>query len=193
VEAAPPPAEPSSIFDDLDEDTRVIKPQRDGDDEISRALDRLRSTPVPHIPEPPQTEPARPPEPVQARTSSAQDEVTTIGALAHVAEERGARDARGARGEALRGEHGGGAPSEGAGPQTERPPSMIEVQPEARKRLDTLPSLRVAVLGTGVAGEVRLITLNTGDEPPPGAALAVLVPLSSADGEAVARLFGAVD
>jgi hypothetical protein len=82
-------------------------------------------------------------------------------------------------------------------PSTERPPSSPDVEPPRRaapapqppKRLDTLPALRVAVLATAVPGDVRLIALGTHDEAPPGAAIAVLVPLSAADGEAVARLF----
>ena len=85
-------------------------------------------------------------------------------------------------------------PSERTSP-TERPPAIEQAAAQgapAPKRLDTLPALRVAVLGTGIAGEVRLISLGN-EEPPPGAAVAVLVPLTAADGEAVARLFGALD
>ena len=53
--------------------------------------------------------------------------------------------------------------------------------------------MRVAVLATGTAGEVRLIALDGADEPPPGAALAILVPLGASDAEAVARLFASQD
>jgi hypothetical protein len=53
----------------------------------------------------------------------------------------------------------------------------------------TLPTLRVAVLATSTAGEVRLIALAEADEAPPGAALALLVPLSAGDGDSVTRLF----
>jgi hypothetical protein len=40
---------------------------------------------------------------------------------------------------------------------------------------------------------VRLIALEGNDDAPPGAALAVLVPLSAVDGEAVAKLFRGVE
>ena len=89
-----------------------------------------------------------------------------------------------------------------AGPATERPPSQVDAveakaaAPKARpaeKKLDTLPALRVAVLATSARGEVRLIALEGNDDAPPGAALAVLVPLSAADGEAVAKLFRGVE
>jgi hypothetical protein len=92
---------------------------------------------------------------------------------------------------------------DGSGPATERPASIPDMGPAptpqhaaipaARplgKRLETTPALRVAVLATSAAGEVRLIALGANDEAPPGAALAMLVPLTAADGESVARLFG---
>jgi hypothetical protein len=55
--------------------------------------------------------------------------------------------------------------------------------------VETLPTLRVAVLATAAPGEVRLIALREADDAPPGAALALLVPLSAGDGESVTRLF----
>lgn len=58
-------------------------------------------------------------------------------------------------------------------------------------RFASLRAIRVAVLANDM-GEARLIPLDTEGEAPPGAALAVLVPLTSADSEAIARLFGAI-
>jgi hypothetical protein len=52
----------------------------------------------------------------------------------------------------------------------------------------TLPALRVAVIATGGAGQVRVVALD-GASPPPGAAAAILVPLSEADGATLAKLF----
>ncbi len=95
-----------------------------------------------------------------------------------------------------------------AEPQTQRPGSIADTGPvrpapapapaptpadTSGAKLDTLPALRVAVLATGLPGEVRLIALGAKDDAPPGAALAVLVPLSATDGEAVARLFAGHD
>jgi hypothetical protein len=45
------------------------------------------------------------------------------------------------------------------------------------------------VLATTTPGEVRLITLDPRDDPPPGAAIALLVPLSAGDGDAITKLF----
>jgi hypothetical protein len=73
------------------------------------------------------------------------------------------------------------------------PPLATTVRAPAQKRLDTIPAVRVAVLATGSAGEVRLIALDGADDPPPGAALAILVPLGASDAEAVARLFASQD
>jgi hypothetical protein len=167
-------AQPATIFDDLDEDTRVISNKHRATDEIDQALERLRTAPA--VPPAPLTEPMRAP--------SMHDDMTTVGPLVPVLDNRGAAPGR-------------PASSDGS-PSTERPASSahIEVAPAPKpgsKRLDTLPALRVAVLGTGIAGEVRLISLDANDEPPPGAAVAMLVPLSGADGEAVARLFGAIE
>jgi hypothetical protein len=55
--------------------------------------------------------------------------------------------------------------------------------------LEPLAAVRVAVLGTSVPGEVRLVPLDSRTEPPTGAAAAILVPLTVGDGEAIARLF----
>jgi hypothetical protein len=83
------------------------------------------------------------------------------------------------------------------GPVTERPSRVppkalvtsAALQPStALRRMDTLPTIRVAVLATDAPGEVRLIALQEGDHPPPGASLALLVPLTAGDGESVSRL-----
>ena len=173
-----PPQQQPSIWDDADEDTRVISGKSRGD-ELEQALTRLRTAPAPV---PHGTEPA----PKAQASLDDSDEI--------IVHEESTSD-----GTALN-QPASGAPASGttapghAAPShmTERPVAGSTPSP-APKRLDTLPALRVAVLATGIAGEVRLISLNAGDEPPPGAAVAVLVPMSAADGEAVARLFAAND
>jgi hypothetical protein len=143
------------MFDDLDEDTRVLsaKPGGGTEDVIEQAFVRLRAAGADGaIP------PAPAPAPDPARDFT--DEITRPGSQ-----------------------------STSAWAQAPDTPAPIATSPAPQRPLTTLPSLRVAVLGTSVPGEVRLITLGAGDEPPPGAALAVLVPLSPADGEAVTRLF----
>ena len=64
-------------------------------------------------------------------------------------------------------------------------PPRIPAQP-----VEALPAVRVAVLATAMPGEVRLMLLDGRSEPPTGAAAAILVPLSAADGELMARLLG---
>jgi hypothetical protein len=97
---------------------------------------------------------------------------------------------------------------ESQGPVTERPSTARDArQPHAAaagaasmkatrtraaappRHVDAVPSVRVAVLATTTPGEVRLIALNAGDDAPPGAAIALLVPFTSADGESVLKLF----
>jgi len=56
-------------------------------------------------------------------------------------------------------------------------------------RAASLPALRVAVLGTSIAGEVRLVALASGSQAPTGAAAAILVPLTEEDAECIAKLF----
>ena len=56
-------------------------------------------------------------------------------------------------------------------------------------RAASLPAVRVAVLGTSIAGEVRLVTLAPGSQVPMGAATAFLVPLTEEDAECIAKLF----
>jgi len=215
VSRAPAPAptpDPVSMFDDLDEDTRVLQYRPDGgtDDVIDQAFDRLRANgadmaegaPVPDAPTPP---PVSPPAP-RAEGFGPEDTL------------RPGTFAPGYTHEAPHGpppEEPISAPPPSQNtkvwtlpemdrpePQTQRPASIADrdapaghaaAQPRAPRRLDTLPALRVAVLATSVPGEVRLIALETNDEAPPGAALAMLVPLTATDGEAVARLFGGHD
>src|SRR6185503_18065888 len=57
-------------------------------------------------------------------------------------------------------------------------------------RLTTLPALRVAVMSAGVPGDVRIMPLDGTAGPPPGAAVALLVPVTLADGDEIAKLFG---
>jgi hypothetical protein len=56
-------------------------------------------------------------------------------------------------------------------------------------RAASLPAVRVAVLGTSIAGEVRLVALASGSQAPMGAAAAILVPLTEEDAECIAKLF----
>jgi hypothetical protein len=149
------PTETERVWDDLDEDTRVISARDRPRDEIDQALARLRAAPPP----PPPTEPARPREDLPPASSTS---------VSSAAEWR---------------------PNDTVSP-IQAAPAAVQAPP---RRLDTLPSLRVAVLATGIAGEVRLISLDAAEAPPPGAALAVLVPLSAADGESITRLFRAID
>jgi hypothetical protein len=153
------PAEPENIWDDLDEDTRVISARERPRDEIDQALARLRAAPAPPAPASPQATPGSRDDAASSTTHP------------------GAADWR---------------PNDTVSPiqAAERAPVAA---PESPRKLDTLPSLRVAVLATGIAGEVRLISLDATEVPPPGAALAVLVPLSAADGDAISRLFRAID
>ncbi len=198
LEGAPnPPAspDPGAGFDDLDEDTRVLQYRPGGgtDDVIDQAFERLRTGTAPAA------APAAPPVAVPA--AGPEEETLPPGTPAF------ARQTPDDANE----EPSSGPPSQNtkvwtqlpemdrSEPQTQRPASMADggpqtpghpaPAPQVHRRLDTLPALRVAVLATSVPGEVRLIALETKDEAPPGAALAVLVPLSAADGEAVARLF----
>jgi hypothetical protein len=60
------------------------------------------------------------------------------------------------------------------------------------QRFSTLPSLRIAVMSAGAPGEVRVIPLEDAAAPPPGAAVAILVPATAADGDEVAKLFGSL-
>lgn len=174
----------SSIWDDLDEDTRVISGKARGGDELEQALSRLRAAPAPPPPEPTRRNVDHPAAGPRAGVDHPaagflQDELTSGGERAR------------AREPGNNGPQSTTAP--GNSPATERPSTDAGPDPAAHRRLDTLPAVRVAVLGTGLAGEVRLISLDGGDEPPPGAAVAILVPMSAADGEAIARLFGALE
>lgn len=54
----------------------------------------------------------------------------------------------------------------------------------------TLPAFRVAVTPGATSRELLLVVLDVTEEPPSGAALAVLVPLSAADGRQIVRLAG---
>ena len=214
----PPATDPSSIFDDLDEDTRVLhnKPGGGTDDLIDKAFERLRTgngasahaeetpkapvsmgdTPMPPVtmgdtPKPSAAKPASPApsQPAASRRPPVHDEATSDGP-----------DSAPPSGQTSVWTQ---LPDmESAGPATERPASIPDAEtrnaaPAAarapKKRPEPLPALRVAVLATSVPGEVRLIALDPADEPPPGAAVAMLVPLTAADGESVTRLFGGLE
>jgi hypothetical protein len=67
--------------------------------------------------------------------------------------------------------------------------TVAHVAPSPARRVDSAPSVRVALLATTTPGEVRVIPLNVGDEAPPGAAIAWLVPFTPAEGEPILKLF----
>jgi hypothetical protein len=239
-----------SIWDDLEEDTRVLqaKPSGEVDDVIDHAFERLRTgssdggataKPVeaPQSPGPdgepkPAGKAAKPrPEPVPPAAPS---QPTVVAPPPEAMESPKAHDGAKPSGPFAEEAMMEGPASQetkvwnqapdmdGAGPATERPASIVDVAPVRKatggaaparaagaaatggelparrvpvtpKRLGTIPALRVAVLATSIPGEVRLIALDNADEAPPGAALAVLVPLSAADGDSVSRLFGGLE
>jgi hypothetical protein len=56
-----------------------------------------------------------------------------------------------------------------------------------------LLTLRVAVLPIPEEGEIRLLFLSPGEEPPPGVATALLVPPTQRDAELLAKLYDESD
>lgn len=76
---------------------------------------------------------------------------------------------------------------------TESPPDLASEiwasKAKAPARSAALTALRVAVLGTSIAGEVRLVALPAGSQAPMGAAAAILVPLTEEDADCIAKLF----
>jgi hypothetical protein len=61
------------------------------------------------------------------------------------------------------------------------------------RRFAPLLAHRVAVVASGIPGELRLVPLDAAGAPPAGAAIALLVPLTAADGDVVAQLFGSLE
>jgi hypothetical protein len=175
-------ADARSFLDDLDEDTRVLSTKRGTGDDLDRAFEKLRNEPV--------HEGAASP---KHRAQPVHDEQTDSGTSAP-SSARTSPNTAGWR-PPPESQAGRSSPSE---PLAERPSAgargaAISRAVPAPRRFDTLSALRVAVLATTTPGEVRLIALDAADEAPPGAALAVLVPLSAADGESVVKLFGAIE
>jgi hypothetical protein len=76
---------------------------------------------------------------------------------------------------------------------TPRPELLAPPTETTSRRVAPLLSFRVAILATGTPGEVRLVALDGAGQAPEGAAQAILVPLSAADGEMVAKLFGSLE
>ncbi len=206
------PSEPSAVFDDLDEDTRVLQNRPGGghDDLAAKAREAMQekaaasAVPRPPNSEPSRDEPATEPKPAagpgHARRAPVYDEP------AHAARAHAAHAPHAAATAPVDDPTDAAEPSSGpasqntkvwtqlpdmsaAGPVTERPAKGAPAAVQPSKKLDTLPAIRVAALATSIPGEVRLIALEGNDDAPPGAALAVLVPLTAADGEALARLF----
>ncbi|MFS8070229.1 MAG: hypothetical protein ACMG6S_28020 [Byssovorax sp.] len=61
------------------------------------------------------------------------------------------------------------------------------------RRFAPLLAHRIAVVASSTPGELRLVPLDTSRAPPAGAAIALLVPLSAADDDIVARLLGSLE
>jgi hypothetical protein len=61
------------------------------------------------------------------------------------------------------------------------------------RRFPPLLAHRVAVVASSTPGELRLVLLDPSGAPPVGAAIAMLVPLSTADGDEIAQLVGALE
>jgi hypothetical protein len=193
-EVTPPRGKPpltapaaTSIWDDLDEDTRVLSGKSVAAAPVTMAP---QAAPNPAAPAAPQPAPDAPVDDAIEQAfellkngGQPRDEITSV-AHAIPAPPPTQR-------QILEEATSDGEPSSHGTRVWSQPPELAQQArgPAAQKPLATLPALRVAVLGTSARGEVRLITLDGTDEPPPGAALAVLVPLSAADGEAVERLF----
>jgi hypothetical protein len=57
----------------------------------------------------------------------------------------------------------------------------------------TLPTMRVAVLPIPEEGDVRLVFLGPNEQPPPGVAVAMLVPSTPADAELLADVYNETD
>ncbi len=68
-------------------------------------------------------------------------------------------------------------------------PGASAGSPWPGRALSVVPALRVVVLATSVAGEVRLMPLAPGSQAPTGAAVATLVPATEEDADAIVRLF----
>lgn len=64
----------------------------------------------------------------------------------------------------------------------------LAAQPAAPARVASVVAVRVAVIGR--AGDVRVVPLAAGAAPPPGAAIAMLVPLGHEDAATIGKLVG---
>jgi hypothetical protein len=61
------------------------------------------------------------------------------------------------------------------------------------RKFPPLLAHRVAVVASSTPGELRVVLLDPSGAPPVGAAIAMLVPLSTADGDEIAQLFGSLE
>lgn len=82
-----------------------------------------------------------------------------------------------------------GADSEPAAVTSRGAPAWPDSSP-GETPFSTLVAFRVAIAAGLDPGELHVMVLAPGASPPPGAAAAILVPASDADGERVARLLG---
>jgi len=80
------------------------------------------------------------------------------------------------------------APVVAPAPATTRPVTPSPAPVSATPRVASVVAVRVAV--TGRDGDLRLIPLAPGANPPPGAAVALLVPATDSDAAAINKLFG---
>ncbi|MEP7126742.1 MAG: hypothetical protein ABJE95_37780, partial [Byssovorax sp.] len=163
-------------FDDLDENTQVLQ--------------AIRATPSPRRPHVPQYEESFQSVLAEAApTAEVVDERTDPGLHARPIDDLPPDDQTGPI----------SAPERTAVTKwtdAERAALMAAPDPQApettSRRFAPLLAHRVAVVA-GRAGEIRLVPLDAAGAPPVGAAIALLVPLSAADGDVVAQLFGSLE
>lgn len=160
-------------FDDLDENTHVLQ--------------AIRATPSPRRPNVPGFEESF--HGVLAEASEVADELTDPGLRARAPDDVPPDDQTGPI----------SAPERTAVTKwTDAERAALMAAPDTQapettsRRFAPLLAHRVAVVA-GRAGEIRLVPLDASGAPPIGAAIALLVPLSAADGDLVAQLFGSLE
>lgn len=71
-------------------------------------------------------------------------------------------------------------------------PDLLGTETTSR-RFTPLLAHRVAVLVSRTPGQISVMPLDASSAPPAGAAIAMLVPLSAADDDVIAQLFGSLE
>ena len=161
-------------FDDLDENTQVLQ--------------AVRSAPLPRRPNLSEIEQSF--QQVLAEPAEAADELTDPGLRARAIDDGPADDQTGPMSAPERTAVTKWTDAERtammAAPDTQNPETTS-------RRFSPLLAHRVAVVAGSRPGEIRLLPLDAAGAPPMGAAIALLVPLSAADGDVVAQLFGSLE